>query len=118
MPGGAIQSQMVWVDADDDHLIVNTVITHQKFRNVGRDPHITLTLVDPATPSRYAEVRGRVVETIIGAEAWPTWTRSRRSTPAKPYEREVTADRVMLKIAPDRQRTFGGGRPQQGASAS
>ncbi len=33
----------------------------QKFKNVGRDPRIALSIVDPQNDYRYIEVRGEVV---------------------------------------------------------
>lgn len=35
--------------------------TRQKYRNLQRDPRIALSIVDPANPYRYLEVRGTVV---------------------------------------------------------
>jgi PPOX class probable F420-dependent enzyme len=35
--------------------------TRQKYRNIGRDPRIPLSIVDPENPYRYLEVRGEVV---------------------------------------------------------
>lgn len=107
MPDGQPQSQVVWVDADDEHLIVNTVVTHQKFKNVERDPRATVTIIDAANPYRYAEVRGRVVEVIRGDEARAHIDALSQRYLGHPYDREITAERVILKIAPIRQRTPG-----------
>jgi hypothetical protein len=50
----------MWVDADDDHVLINTEVHRAKFRAVQRDPRHghDLKRDDPYT---YAEVRGRVV---------------------------------------------------------
>src|SRR5580698_6410182 len=69
MPDGQPQSQVMWVDADDDHVLINTEVHRQKFRNVERDPRVTVTIIDAETAYHYAEVRGRVVETVRGPEA-------------------------------------------------
>ncbi len=63
MPDGAPQMTQTWVDADDRGRIrINTVAGFQKVRNVERDPRVALNVADPADPSRYFGVRGRVVD--------------------------------------------------------
>ena len=69
LPSGQIQTQIIWVDTDGKRLYVNTEEHRAKFKNVERDPRITLCIRDEANPYRYAEVRGRVVETVNGDEA-------------------------------------------------
>lgn len=38
MPDGQPQTQLMWVHADDDHLIINTETGRQKFANITVDP--------------------------------------------------------------------------------
>jgi PPOX class probable F420-dependent enzyme len=70
MPDGSPQVTPVWVDVEGDLLLFNSAKGRQKDRNVRRDPRVALTLVDPANPYRYLEIRGRVAEiTEQGAAA-------------------------------------------------
>jgi len=62
MPDGSPQMTQTWVDTDGRHVLVNTVDGHQKVRNMRRDPRVAVNVADPEDPSRYFEVRGRVVE--------------------------------------------------------
>jgi PPOX class probable F420-dependent enzyme len=62
MPDGSPQMTQTWVDTDGRHVLINTVDGHQKVRNVRRDPRVALNVSDPGDPSRYFEVRGRVVD--------------------------------------------------------
>ena len=62
MPDGSPQMTQTWVDTDGRHVLVNTVDGHQKVRNMRRDPRVAVNVADPDDPSRYFEVRGRVVE--------------------------------------------------------
>ena len=41
MPDGHPQTQVMWVDTEGDHLLINTEVHRQKFRNVERDPNTT-----------------------------------------------------------------------------
>ena len=54
-------SQVMWVDADDDYLLINTETHRQKYKNVMRDPRVVVVVVDRDNPYHYVEVRGRVV---------------------------------------------------------
>src|ERR1051325_2012844 len=61
MPDGSPQISQTWAGTDGEHVLINTVDTHQKTRNVQRDPRIALGIADPAAPSRYWALRGSVV---------------------------------------------------------
>lgn len=59
LPNGQIQSHVVWVGCDDDHVIINTEVELRKFKNVRADPRVTVTIWDKKNPYFFAEVRGR-----------------------------------------------------------
>ncbi|MGM1065465.1 PPOX class F420-dependent oxidoreductase [Saccharothrix sp. Mg75] len=68
MPDGSPQITETWVDTDGENVVVNTVTTHQKARNVERDPRVAVAIADPASPARYWAIRGRVLSaTVEGA---------------------------------------------------
>jgi PPOX class probable F420-dependent enzyme len=62
LPDGAPHATEVWVDVDGDQVLVNSVDTHQKVRNVRRDPRVALVVIDPEDTSRHAALRGTVAE--------------------------------------------------------
>lgn len=62
MPGGAPQSTPVWIDADDEHILVNTAEGRVKTNNAHRDPHVAVSIVDRTDDYRVLNVSGRVVE--------------------------------------------------------
>jgi PPOX class probable F420-dependent enzyme len=108
MPDGSPQLTQTWVDTDGKHVLINTVQGFQKVRNVERDPRVALTVSDPANPSRYWTVRGRVVETTTDGGAEHIELLSQRYVGA-PYAWYGGRDqvRVILKIAADRVRVMG-----------
>jgi len=61
MPDGSPQITQTWVDTDGENIVINTVDTHQKTRNLRRDPRIAVGIADPDAPSRSWQVRGTVV---------------------------------------------------------
>ncbi len=55
------QLTQTWCDTDGEHILINTVETHQKARNLARDPRVSVAVADPDQPMRYISVRGRCV---------------------------------------------------------
>jgi PPOX class probable F420-dependent enzyme len=66
---GAPQVTPVWVDYEDGHLLVDTVIGSLKERNVRRDPRVAITIQDKDRAYKKADIRGEVVEFIEGDPA-------------------------------------------------
>ena len=59
-PKGEPQSSPVWFHWDGSHLRFGQAEGRQKAKNLRRDPHVAISIVDPANPFRYLEIRGRV----------------------------------------------------------
>ena len=104
MPGGHLQTQYVWVHTDGERLVVNTEVHRQKFKNLHRDPTVTLTIRDEDNPYRYAEVRGRVAETVGGQLSRDHIDELSQKYHGQDYNPDaIKSERVMLWIVPDRQ---------------
>jgi PPOX class probable F420-dependent enzyme len=103
LPGGHPQTQVMWVDADGGHLLVNTEVHRQKFRNLERDPRVTLMIWDKEDPYRFVEVRGEVVEKVKGPEARRHIDELSHKYRGLPYQTPIRSERVVLRIAPLRQ---------------
>ena len=99
---GRPMTHVMWVDADDDHVLINTEVHRAKFRAVQRDPRVTVTIWQRDDPYTYVEVRGQVMETVRGPEARAHIDRLSRKYRGKDYdESAITSERVILRIAPD-----------------
>ena len=59
-PNGEPQNNPVWFGWDGEHVKFSQTKTRQKYRNMGREPRVAFSLVDPANPYRCLEVRGEV----------------------------------------------------------
>lgn len=103
MPDGTPQTTPVWIDADDDHVLVNTEVHRQKYRNVTRDPRVTITVWKVDDAWIYGEVRGKVVETVTGPEARAHIDALSRKYTGHDYANPIQSERVILKVAPVRQ---------------
>jgi PPOX class probable F420-dependent enzyme len=103
MPDGHPQTQVMWVDADTDHLLINTEVHRQKFRNVERDPRVTITIWDKDDPYSFVEVRGKVVGKVKGPEAREHIDHLSHKYHGRPYGTPIRSERVVLRIVPLRQ---------------
>jgi PPOX class probable F420-dependent enzyme len=104
---GRPQTQIMWVDCDDDHVIINTERHRAKFKNLSADPRVAITVWDSANPYSYVEVRGRVVETVGGAEAREHINRLSNRYLDRDYGPEIVSERVIVRIAPEELAGFG-----------
>ncbi len=93
----------MWVDAEGDHLLINTEVHRQKFRNVERDPRVTLTIWEKDDPYSFVEVRGEVVDKARGPEAREHIDKLSHKYRGRPYGTPIRSERVVLRIAPSRQ---------------
>ncbi|MFI6271951.1 PPOX class F420-dependent oxidoreductase [Micromonospora zamorensis] len=108
MPDGSPQLTQTWVDTDGTHILINTVETHQKTRNVRRDPRVAVAISDPQKPSRYHEVRGRVVRTSTeGAAEHIDQLAQRYLGGPYPWFGGRDQVRIILTIEPDRVHSMG-----------
>ncbi len=105
LPDGTPVTHVMWVDCDDEHLLINTEPHRAKFANVERDPRVTVAVIDAANPYHYAEVRGRVVDVVRGEEARRHIDALSMKYMGAPYDANaITTERVILRVAPERQR--------------
>ena len=69
LPSGKPHTVPIWVGVEDDRIVFFTQEQSRKARNLARDPHVALSVVDFDQPYRSAWVRGRVVGTRTGDDA-------------------------------------------------
>jgi PPOX class probable F420-dependent enzyme len=103
-PDGRPTTQIMWVDCDDEHVLINTTTDRAKYRNVCANPAVAVAIWDRTDPYGYAEVRGTVVQMVTGPEAAEHIDVLSRRYLGRPYPPEAASHRVILKIAPHRQR--------------
>ena len=106
MPDGQPQAQLTWVDHDGEHVLVNTEPVRQRSRNLRRDPRVTVLIHSTDEAYDWAEVRGRVVETIGGDRARAHLDELSRRYMGTDYGRPIGPDgRIILVIEPDKVNT-------------
>ena len=60
---GSPQTSAMWVGRDGNDLLMSTVQGRVKYRNMLRDPRVSVTVHDAADPENYVELRGRAMIT-------------------------------------------------------
>lgn len=103
MPSGQPQALLTWIDTDGDHLLVNTEPQRQRARNVRRDPRITVLIHSATNPWDWAEVRGRVVDTIGEPRAREHIDELARKYTGDVYKNPIGPDgRIILVVEPEK----------------
>jgi PPOX class probable F420-dependent enzyme len=100
---GMPSNHIMWVDADDEYILINTETHRAKFRNVERDPRVSVVIWNDENAYEYGEVRGVVEETVGGPEAREHIDALSHKYFGKPYATPIQSQRVILKIRPRRQ---------------
>jgi PPOX class probable F420-dependent enzyme len=103
-PNGSIGTHLMWVDADDDHVSINTEVHRAKYKAIQADPNVTITIISSENTYAYAEVRGKVTSEVRGPEARAGIDALARKYTGSDYAPEITSERVILQITPDHQR--------------
>ena len=107
LPNGQIATNVMWVDATDDYMLINTEIHRPKYAAIKANPDVTVTIWDAKSAYRYVEVRGSVVDEIGGQEARDHIDALSQRYVGTPYKGKIESERVILRIEPNRQRTWG-----------
>ena len=102
MSDGSPQASIVWIDVDDDIILVNTAEGRTKTENLRRDPRVAICLFDSADPYRQLMVRGRVTDFVHdGADAHID-ALAKKYTGADVYgDHRADQQRVIVRIAVD-----------------
>ena len=104
LPNDTIATHVMWVDADDDHVLINTELDRQKCINVMNDPRVAVMIWDSENAYKYAEVRGNVIDIVRGDRARAHIDELSRKYLDKDYASPIGSERVILVIEPTRQR--------------
>lgn len=101
LPGGHPAAQVMWVDCDDEHILINTEVHRQKFASISRDPRVTVCIWEKDNPYRYEEIRGSVVDTVRGPAARSHADELAMRYFGRPYDPDqIQSERVILFILP------------------
>jgi PPOX class probable F420-dependent enzyme len=100
---GTIHTVPVWVDVDDDSVLLNSAKGRAWPANLERDGTITITVQNLENPYQYVTITGRREdETTEGADAHIDWL-AKKYMGVETYPGHTPDEqRVIFKIAPER----------------
>lgn len=101
MPDGSPQVAPVWVDREEDIVVINATTTRQRYRNLRRNPRVALCVFDMADIYSKVLIRGKVIEiTKKGAEEHIDKLSMKYKGRNYPDHR-VDQPRVIIRIRPE-----------------
>jgi PPOX class probable F420-dependent enzyme len=101
---GHPMTHVMWVDADDEHILINTELGRAKATAMDADPRVTVAIWNADNPYSYSEIRGTVVGTVVGQEAADHIHALSQKYTGGPYGFGPADKRIIYKIAPIRTR--------------
>jgi len=102
MKDGTPQITPTWIDFDGKTILINTAEGRVKQKNVSRDPHVAISIVDQNNPYDMVTIRGKVIEqTSKGADEHIDKLAKRYLGVDKYPFRAPAEKRIILKVAPE-----------------
>ena len=102
-PDGPPHVTIVWIDAAEGHVLVNTAAGRVKDRLVRADPRVTVTVHEEGNGYRWLRVEGTVEELVTGDEADRHIDElNRRYHDGESWTVTPGQVRVIYRIRPDR----------------
>ena len=92
----------VWIDLDNDLVLVNTAEGRVKERNVRGDDRVTISIADQENPYDYVQIRGRVAEVTTESADDHIDKMAKKYLGKDEYPwRSSDEQRVLLRIKPE-----------------
>ena len=107
---GSIHQTVVWVDVEDNTIVLNSAEGRAWPANVRRDPRVTLTVANPENAYEYTEIRGRVSDDTHegGDDHIDAMAKKYLGQDEYPF-RAPGEERVIFRIEPERVRLYSTG---------
>ena len=105
---GTPQATVVWLDYDGEHVLFNTARPRAKWRNLGRDPRVTVAVVDPGDPFNYVAVTGTAELIEEGADAHIDRLSAKYTGHERYRGHNDRETRVIVRVTPERIAGIGG----------
>lgn len=107
MKDGSPQVTPVWFDTTSDRIRINTAAGRVKARTLQEGRKVALSIMDPANPYRYIQVRGKVTRvTTDGADAHIDKLAHKYMGKDYPF-RQAGEQRMLIEIVPESAQTMG-----------
>ena len=105
---GSIQSNVIWVDADDGFVFVNSAEGRAWPANLRRDPRVTLAIPNWEDPYEHVAIRGRVVDITAEGATEHIDSLAFKYRGEKTYSGKQRDERLKIRIEPEHVTHYGG----------
>lgn len=103
---GSIHNTVVWINAEDGNVAVNSALGRKWPTNLQRDPRVTVLVQEAGNPYHYVEIRGTATASREGAdEHINALTKKYIGQDEYPF-RAPGEERIKFVIAPEHVRYF------------
>ena len=103
---GVPQTHVMWVDTDGRNILINTEIHRFKYKNILKDPRVTVMIWKHDNPFKFVEIRGKVIGEITGQEARDNIDKLSQKYWDKPYPFPIQTERIVIVIKPNKEVMF------------
>ena len=103
---GVPQTHVMWVDTDGENILINTEIHRFKYKNILKDPRVTVMIWKHDNPFKFVAIRGEVIGEITGQEARDNIDKLSQKYWDKPYPFPIQTERIVLVIKPNKEVMF------------
>ena len=103
---GVPQTHVMWVDTDGENILINTEIHRFKYKNILKDPRVTVMIWKHDNPFKFVEIRCEVIGEITGQEARDNIDKLSQKYWDKPYPFPIQTERIVLVIKPNKEVMF------------
>ncbi|HEY7484528.1 MAG TPA: PPOX class F420-dependent oxidoreductase [Streptosporangiaceae bacterium] len=97
---GGPQTSIVWAKVDGDDIVFSTIKSRLKYRNLARDPRVSVLTYAADEPYHYAEVRGRA--TMVDDPGGSLLQELARKYEGKSWPDNAPDQRVIVRVAPEK----------------
>ncbi|HYV16335.1 MAG TPA: PPOX class F420-dependent oxidoreductase [Conexibacter sp.] len=106
---GTAHQVPVWVDVEEDHVLLNSAVGRAWPTNAERDPRVSLLVDNMENPYEYVSIRGRVAEiTQEGADAHiDKLAKKYLDKDSYPF-RTPSEQRIIVRVEPEHVKMWGG----------
>jgi len=99
---GSPQVSIVWIDYEDEIILINTAKGRVKTNNMQRDPRVSISITDSENPYYQVTIKGRVIEITEDGAVYHINSLAKKYLNEDRFPVVDNEVRVKIKIKPEK----------------